>query len=111
MIRGALSIGFSVDELAAIFRERARGGTPCRRVRAYAAEKLLALEARLRELRSWRRELHNTLAHWDRLLRKTPHGKRAGLLEAFAATHPTRQVRDRRFNALVGGHRKGEKHS
>ena len=111
LIRGALSIGFSIDELVAIFRERDRGGAPCRRVRTLAAEKLLALEARLRELQSWRRELRNTLARWDRLLRKTPRGKRAGLLEAFAATHPTRQLRDHRFSALAGGHRKREKHS
>jgi len=29
LIRGALSIGFSVRELAAIFGERDRGGVPC----------------------------------------------------------------------------------
>ena len=109
LIRGALSIGFSVRELAAIFGERDRGGAPCKRVRALAAEKLVALEARLRDLQSWRRELKTTLAGWDRLLRKTPRGQRAGLLEAFVATHPTRQTRSSRFAALARGNHKREK--
>ena len=42
LIRGALSIGFSVAELAAILRERDQGGAPCRRVRELAANKLVS---------------------------------------------------------------------
>lgn len=109
LIRGALSIGFSVKELAAIFRERDHGGTPCHRVRKLAAEKLVTLEARLRDLKSRRRELRRTLAGWDRLLRETPRGQRAGLLEAFVASHPTGWKRDSRVNALAGGNYKREK--
>jgi DNA-binding transcriptional MerR regulator len=109
LIRGALSIGFSVRELAAILDERDHGGAPCQRVRKLAAEKLVALEARLRDLQSWRRVLRKTLADWDRVLRKTPRGKRAGLLEAFVATHPIRQKRISRFDALARGNRKREK--
>ena len=93
LIRGALSIGFSVTELSAIFQERDRGGAPCRRVRELAAHKLVAIEGQLRELQSWRRELRKTLAAWDRLLRNTQRAKRARLLEAFAATHPKGQTR------------------
>lgn len=92
MIRAGLSIGFSVNELADIFSERNSGGTPCRRVRKLAAEKLAILEERIRELRSWRRELRSTLAAWDRMLAKTPHGKQARLLEKFK-THPKTQTR------------------
>jgi DNA-binding transcriptional MerR regulator len=109
LIRGALSIGFSVSELAAIFHERDHGGAPCYRVRRLAAEKLVALEARLRDLRSWRRVLGKTLAAWDHMLEKTPRGQRAGLLEAFVATHPTRQTRNPRLDALARGTRKREK--
>lgn len=109
LIRGALSIGFSLSELAAIFRERDRGGAPCHRVRLLAAEKLRALEARLRDLQTWRRELRKTLAEWDRLLCKTPRGKRAGLLEAFVATHPTRQTQSTRIDALARGNYRREK--
>lgn len=109
LIRGALSIGFSVKELTAIFRERDHGGAPCHRVRMLAADKLLALEARLREMQSWRRELRKTIAGWDRLLRNTPRGQRAGLLEAFVATHSTPQTRNSRCNALGEGNHKREK--
>lgn len=84
LIRSGLSIGFSVSELAEILRERNSGGAPCRRVRKLAAEKLVLLEKRLRELQSWRRELRSTISAWDRALAKTPRGKQARLLEQLA---------------------------
>ena len=92
LIRAGLSIGFSVTELADIFRERNTGGAPCRRVRNLAAEKLAALEERLRELQSRRRELRSTLLVWDRILAKTRRGKQARLLEKIA-THPKTHAR------------------
>jgi DNA-binding transcriptional MerR regulator len=92
LIRAGLSIGFSIRELAGIFRERNSGGAPCRRVRQLAAEKLALLEERLRELHSWRRELRSTISAWDRTLAKTPRGKQARLLEQLA-THPKTHAR------------------
>lgn len=109
LIRAALSIGFSVDELAAILAERDHGGAPCDRVRRLAAEKLAALEEQLRDLRKWRRVLKTTLAEWDRLLRRAPAGHLAGLLEAFAASHPARQGRDPRAAAPGARHKQREK--
>ena len=109
MIRSALSIGFSVAELSDIFRERNSGGAPCHRVRHLAAQKLAALEATLRELQSCRRELHKTLAEWDRLLAQTPHGKQARLLETFAATRPQSRTRRSPFGVLARGKEKQEK--
>jgi DNA-binding transcriptional MerR regulator len=109
MIRGALSLGFSVNELADIFRERNSGAAPCHRVRKLAAEKLVALEVRLRELRSCRRDLRETLGKWDRLLAKTPHGKKARLLETFAATHPKSLTRRSLLGVLTRGKQKQEK--
>jgi DNA-binding transcriptional MerR regulator len=109
LIRGALSIGFSVKELADIFSERDRGGAPCNRVRRLAAGKLVVLEARLRDLQSWRRELKITLAQWDHLLRKAPRGQRAGLLEAFVATHTSGRARSSRVIAALHRHHKQEK--
>lgn len=109
LIRGALAIGFSVRELAAILAERDRGGAPCQRVRALAREKLAAVERSLRESQLWRRELKSTLAGWDRLLGKTPRGQRAGLLEDFVASHPTRQTRPSSMVPLMRGNRKREK--
>lgn len=62
LIRGALSIGFSVRELAEILRERDSGAAPCHKVRKATAEKLAAIEARIRALRSLRRDLRKQLA-------------------------------------------------
>jgi DNA-binding transcriptional MerR regulator len=109
LIRGALAIGFSVRELTAILAERDRGGAPCQRVLVLAREKLAAVEVSLRDLQTWRRELKTTLAGWERLLRKTPQGKRAGLLETFVASHPTRQTRPSSSVPLTSGHQKREK--
>ncbi len=92
LIRAGLGIGFSVAELADIFRERNSGGAPCHRVRKLAAGKLAILEKRIRELQSWRRELRSTLFAWDRMLAKTPRGKQARLLEKVA-THPKTHAR------------------
>jgi DNA-binding transcriptional MerR regulator len=92
-IRAGLSMGFSVGELADIFRERNAGGAPCHRVRKLAAEKLALLEAKLRDLQNWRRELRSTLKAWDRRLSKTPRGKQARLLETLA--HPKSRTRFR----------------
>jgi hypothetical protein len=108
LIRAALSIGFSVRELTEIFRERDNGVAPCRRVRKLAAEKLCDVESRLRELRSCRREFRKTLADWDRLLAKTPRGKQARLLEAFALTQPKSQTRRSPLKVLARGKRKQE---
>jgi MerR family transcriptional regulator, copper efflux regulator len=85
LIRGALPIGFSVRELAAIFAERDSGGAPCHRVRALAQKKLAAVEVSLRNLQIWRPELKATLAEWDRPLRKTPVGARRKLRPAMRA--------------------------
>lgn len=94
LIRGALSIGFTVSELASILADRDRGGAPCRHVRDLAAEKLASIELQLRALRFWRRELRVALADWDRRLKNTAAGKRAGLLEAFVDAHPKSVERD-----------------
>jgi DNA-binding transcriptional MerR regulator len=109
LIRSSLSMGFSVKDLAGIFREREHGGAPCRRVRELATQKLVALESRLRDLQSWRRELRATLAEWDRLLAKTPRGKQARLLETFASTHPKSHTRRSPLGSLARGNQRREK--
>ena len=86
MIRGALSVGFSIKELSEIFAVRDYGSAPCHRVRKLGAEKLNVIESTIQELQTKSRELKKTLSKWDELLKHTPHGKRAGLLEVFA--HP-----------------------
>jgi hypothetical protein len=78
-------------------------------VRKLAEEKLGALEARLRELHSCRRELRATLAEWDRLLARTPRGKQARLLETFSTTHPKSAPRRHPLEAMNRGNQKQEK--
>ena len=81
MVRRALALGFSLAELARIFRVRERGGAPCREVRRMAESKLAELERRLAELTALRDELRGLVAEWDKQLAITPDGMRAGLLE------------------------------
>jgi hypothetical protein len=53
--------------------------------------------------------LRNTLAKWDLLLVKTPGGKQARLLEAFAATHPKGRTGTPLPGVLAHGKQKQEK--
>lgn len=108
LIRAALSIGFSVVELADVFRQRESGVAPCRRVRELAAEKLAVLDARLRDMQSWRRELRRILSDWDVRLSRTPGGKQARLLEAFASNSNNQPGR-MPFDLSARGNRSREK--
>jgi DNA-binding transcriptional MerR regulator len=83
LVRGALGIGFSLDELARILNVRDQGGAPCHRVRALAGAKLTEVENQLRELATLRSTLRRLLKRWDELLMKTSPRERAGLLETL----------------------------
>jgi DNA-binding transcriptional MerR regulator len=85
LVRRALAIGFTLDELAQILRTRDRGVAPCREVRALATAKLASVEERLRELVAVREELRAVVGEWDARLARTPAGVRAGLLDSLAA--------------------------
>src|SRR5215213_5475046 len=50
LVRRALAVGFTLDELARFLKARDRGQAPCREVRALAEEKLADLESRLKEM-------------------------------------------------------------
>ncbi len=67
----------------------ARGGAPCRQVRALAARKLEELEARIGGLRQLRNNLRLVLADWDERLAGAKNGERAWLLETFVHGGPT----------------------
>jgi DNA-binding transcriptional MerR regulator len=85
LIRRALTVGFSLDELARLLAMRDRGRAPCRATRALAAEKLAAVEAQLRDLAALRDELRVLLEEWDERLAQTPEGQPARLLEQLAS--------------------------
>lgn len=84
LVRRALGVGFTLDELSRVLSVRDRGGAPCREVRALAAAKLAEVEERLAQLSEMRGELRATLIEWDERLAQTSAGGRAGLLESLA---------------------------
>src|SRR5690348_17235900 len=61
LIRAALTIGFTLDELAEILKTRDRGGAPCRKVRQLAGAKLESIETRLQELTTLRDAIKTTI--------------------------------------------------
>jgi DNA-binding transcriptional MerR regulator len=83
LVRRAVALGFTLDEVSRILAVRDRGGAPCRSVRVLAEAKLGVLENRLSELSAARDSLRAVLRHWDALLEKAPDGERAGLLDAL----------------------------
>jgi len=85
MIRQALAIGFTLDELAEIFKVFDHGGAPCHDVRDLAAKKLGEIERHLQEVTALRYELREALADWDTRLAKTTRGQRANLLKTLTA--------------------------
>src|SRR5215510_4638898 len=91
MIRQALAVGFTLDELSTIFKVFDRGGAPCQQVRTLAAKKLAEIESHLQEVTELRDELRAALKEWDLRLAKTASGQQAGLLKALAARGSVRR--------------------
>lgn len=88
LVRKALAIGFTLDELAAVLQAKDRGGVPCREVRAIATSRLEALEAQMRAMAILRDELRALLQEWDQQL-TAAKGEQARLLESWAASAQT----------------------
>jgi MerR family transcriptional regulator, copper efflux regulator len=83
LIRRALALGFSINELARIFETRAKGGVPCHDVATLAHQKLDALEEQIQQLLQKRKELKQLVSDWDaKLARLKPH-KLGRLLESI----------------------------
>ena len=85
LVRRALAVGFTLDELARVLAVRDSGAAPCKEVRALAAAKLGEVEERLAQLIELRDDLRAAVKEWDGRLAGTPDGGRAGLLESLAA--------------------------
>jgi DNA-binding transcriptional MerR regulator len=69
LVRAALAIGFTLDELAEILARRDRGRSPCVLVRDLASEKLRNLEEHVRQLTDLRDRLRNVPSNGIRLFR------------------------------------------
>ena len=83
LIRRAMSVGFSLDELTRILKNRDRGGAPCKHVRQLAADKLASLEQQIVDMQILRDQMCAMLQDWDTRLARTPDGHKALLLESL----------------------------
>jgi len=108
LVRRALEVGFTLNELARILSVRDRGGAPCHEVRALAGTKLAQVEARLAELIALRDELRGVLKRWDSLLSKNAPTARAGLLESLVAV-PSSRARASTLTRLPANRKKEDK--
>src|SRR5262245_17355988 len=97
LIRRALAAGFTLAELARIFKIRDQGGAPCRQVKRLLEQKLERIDEQISELIATRNHLRTTLADWNERLATTPEGAQARLLEALPAG-----LRPPRKSALKG---------
>jgi len=82
VVQRALRIGFTLRELADIFKTRDAGGTPCRRVFELAKTKLTAIETDIAALSETRRQMVKILADWETRIKKSG-GQQAHLLQTL----------------------------
>ncbi|HXG83331.1 MAG TPA: heavy metal-responsive transcriptional regulator [Pyrinomonadaceae bacterium] len=84
LVRRALAVGFTLDELAAILAEREKGGTPCQQAFSLATSKLDDLKERIIEMQNLRDELQTLVLDWcERLDKNESDKKPAFLLETL----------------------------
>lgn len=88
VVRRALAMGFSLKDLAAIFRDRDRGAAPCRRVRGIVADRLAQVDAEIAALLQLKSEMAALLNDWDARLASTPPNAQARLLDGLARRQP-----------------------
>jgi DNA-binding transcriptional MerR regulator len=90
LVRRALTIGFSIKELARVFREREAGGAPCQKVRAIVGDRLARIDDELAALSALKAELTALVQDWDARLAETPSNRPAKLLESLPLSLPNR---------------------
>lgn len=64
-IRRAQVLGFSLDEIKQVITEKQAGQSPCAEVRETVRRRLRELDARMFEMKRYRKELAAALAEWD----------------------------------------------
>ena len=85
LIRRALSVGFSLPELATILKMRDGGEVTCRRVQVMAESKLEQVKEQIQNLVEMQNQLEAMLKHWNVKLARTRRGQPARLLEDLPA--------------------------
>jgi DNA-binding transcriptional MerR regulator len=84
-IKQAQALGFSLDEIKQIIDDARKGLSPCAEVREIVRHRLEELDARMREMRRYRKELSETLEEWDR--KGQAPGHVCGLIEGSHVEH------------------------
>ncbi len=93
LVRRALGVGFTLDELAAILAEREKGGMPCRQVFSLATSKLEDLKERIVEMQNLRDDLQTLVLNWDKKLGKNESDKKpAFLLETLIGANDSQVI-------------------
>lgn len=100
-IKRAQALGFTLEEIGRIIDDARKGQSPCDEVREIVKRRMEELDARLRELHQYRKDLKHTLAEWDKVGRAPGHI--CGLIEAsgvgHAAHHKTEGLKRRKSRA------------
>lgn len=109
IIQKALSVGFTLDELAQILNERQKGGAPCRKVRALVGGKLLKVEEQIINLGDLRNELQSTLKDWDTRLKDVKSDSQAGLLETLVTKDRVPAINNRDLHPKLKNQKEGKK--
>lgn len=94
LARRALQLGFSLNELAEILRNRDSGGVPCHRVLSLTEEKLRLLGQRIEELQQTQDYMRKLVRDWRKKLKHTPSGSKAMLLHSLVDTSKTNSGQD-----------------
>ena len=92
LVRRAMALGFSLEELSKLLTVRDRGGAPCRQVQALAVQKLAMLDRQINDLVALRGHMQKIVAEWETRLNITPDGQPARLLETLILP-PSREVK------------------
>lgn len=91
LVRRALTVGFTLDELTAILAEREKGGTPCKQAFSLAVSKLDDLKERIVELQNLRDKLQTLVLDWGKRLDKNESDEKpAFLLETLIGASDSR---------------------
>ena len=90
----ALQLGFSLNELSEILRNRDSGGVPCHRVLKLTEAKLRFLGVRIQELRQTQEYMRVLVRQWRKKLKQTPPGSKAMLLHSLVDKPNTKSGQD-----------------
>lgn len=90
-IKRAQVLGFSLDEIKQIIRERQSGQNPCAHVREVVRQRLGELDERMKQMKLYRKELAAALSEWDE--KGDDPGHICGLIEGSNIKHDPSQPR------------------